>query len=69
MLRCASPHAQNVEFDAKLSFCDLTTTTPDFEISPQNVQGFHATQSSGASDDGVMGGGLDLLDLDPNLEL
>jgi hypothetical protein len=70
-LRGASPQAQDAftsEFDANSGFCDHTTIQlrPNFEKSPQNAQAFCAAQSLGASDDVVMGDGLDL---DPDLEV
>ena len=67
-LRGSSPQGFISGFCTESGFCDQTTTTqlqPDSEKSPQNAQAFRAAQSSGASDDIVMGDG----DLDPDLEV
>jgi hypothetical protein len=47
-------------------FSAAVPPTTTLDKSPQNVQAFHAAQSLGASDNVLMGDGLDL---DPDLEV
>jgi hypothetical protein len=71
-VRDLSPQARETftsEFGTNSGFRGQIFTTqlqPNSEKSPQNAQAFCAAESLGASDDFVMGDGLDL---DPNLEV